>query len=458
MADPATISERFAAHAFHTSYSDLPAEVVDAAKAFVLDTIGVGVAGAGTPESRSLASVAGSWGSGAEARVWGQAVLLPAAHAALVTSHQTHCLEFDSIHEPAVVHPLTVLLPCLIADAERRSRHGERSSGEDLIAAVAVGVDIAGGLGDVTTTPLQFFRPGTAGLFGAVVALANARRLPPELTTEALGLAYGQVSGTMQPHTEGSPILPLQVGFNARSALNALDLALAGHTGPRQIFEGRFGYFRLIEADGRPDELADRLGSQWEIVRVSHKPFPSGRATHSGIDGTLRLMTEHGFTADDVDWVLAIVPPMIHHLVSRPLVEEPHPNYARLSLPFQIASALVDGRIDLDTVRPDRLNDPRIRELTTRVRIEVDDNPDPNAFDPQTLRIGLTDGSVREITLPRVLGSPPNPLSRAAQIDKFVACLRFGAPDWPETRAERIVDLVDRLETLDDLTPLLDLL
>ncbi len=449
-----SISRRFALHAARTRFDDLPSEVVLWAKAFILDTIGVGIAGGGTPESISLARVATGWGSGTEAVVWGQDIELPAQHAAMVVAHQVHCLEFDSIHEPAVVHPMTVVLPSLFAEDQRRVT----ASGQDIITAVVVGVDIAGGLGDVTTTPLQFFRPGTAGIFGAVAAIGSCRRLDVDVITDAFGLAYGQVSGTMQPHTEGSTMLPLLVGYNARNAVTSIDLALAGHTGPRQVFEGAFGYFRLIEAGGNPEQLADRLGSVWEITRTSHKPFPAGRATHSAIDGVLRLVAKHGIRADDVAEVVAIVPPMIHHLVARPLIDDPHPNYARLSLAFQVASALIDGRVDLATVRPERLKAPEIRALAEKVRILVDDNPDPNAFDPQTLRITLVDGTVHEITLPRVLGSPPNPLSRQAQLEKFRSCVSFGAPQWPSERADDLIDLVDRLEDLADLSMLYRLL
>jgi aconitate decarboxylase len=453
-----TISQRFADHAATTTWADLPDAARQATRILFLDTLGVGVAGANHPESRRVADVCASWGGRADASVWGTGQALPALHAAMVTSHQVHCLEFDSIHEPAVVHPMTVVLPVLVADAQRRRAQGETILGPELAAATAVGVDIAGGLGDVTTTALQFFRPGTAGLFGAVASVGNARRLPAEVITNAIGIALGEVSGTMQPHTEGSTLLPMQVAFNARSAITAIDLAMAGATGPLEVFEGPFGYFRLIEAGGEPDVLADRLGSHWEVAVTSIKPFPSGRATHSAIDGVLQLREQHRFSADDVESVHIDVPPMIHGLCSRTMVNDPTPNFVRLSIPFQVASALIDGFVDLTTARAERLTDPEIRRHAEKVSLAMDGNPDPNAFDPQKITVTLRNGQSHSITLPRVLGAPPNPLSRDQLEAKVRSCLAYGAPTWPSDRGDRLIDLVGRIDELDDAGPILDLL
>ena len=150
----------------------------------------------------------------------------------MVNSHQAHCLEFDCVHEPAVIHPMTVVLPAAVADVQARSRRGESTSGEELITGVALGVEVAAGLGTATTTALRFFRPCTNGLWGAVAALARLRGMCPAMTAHALGIAYGQLSGTMQPHSEGSALLALQMAFSARSALASVDLAEAGHAGP----------------------------------------------------------------------------------------------------------------------------------------------------------------------------------------------------------------------------------
>lgn len=453
-----TVSEVLADRIYRSRPADLSTPAVESTKTFILDTIGVGLAGARTPESRSLVETAQGWGGAGEASVWGRNLSLPPWAAAMANSHQAHCLEFDCVHEPAVIHPLTVVLPCAIADAQARARRGEITSGEQLITGVALGVELAAGLGTATTTALRFFRPATNGLWGAVAAVAWLRGMDASATAHALGISYGQLSGTMQPHSEGSALLPLQMAFSARNALTSVDLAEAGHAGPRAVIEGDFGFYGLIEEAGDIERLLDEWTRPWRITQVSHKPFPSGRATHSAIDGTLRLLRRHGFRADQVESVVVEVPSMINHLCARPLIPDATPNYLRLCIPYQIASALVDGFVDLSTVRPERLSDPAIRRHGAKVGIALNDTPDPNAFSPQTVIITLEDGAVHALTVKELPGSPASPLGRREYEGKFRSCVGFGADGWDSERTERVIDLVARLEDLEDVSALTDLL
>src|SRR5262249_29481016 len=156
---------------------------------------------------------------------------LPAAAAAMCNAYQVHNAEFDCLHEGAVVHALTVVLPATLAAAERKSS----VSGADLIAAVVLGVDVAAGLGVAAATGMRFFRPATAGCLGATAAVGRLMDLEHTAMVHALSIAYGQACGTMQAHAEGSGLLAMQMGFNARNALVACDLAARGFTGPRGV-------------------------------------------------------------------------------------------------------------------------------------------------------------------------------------------------------------------------------
>src|SRR3546814_15159188 len=96
---------------------------------------------------------------------------------------------------------------------------------------------------------LRFFRPAVGGGFGAVAAVGAAVGLDRERLLTAFGLYYAQAGGTMQAHTEGSPLLAMQVGFNARNAVPAVGLADAGVPGLRGTPAGRFGDLNLMEGD-----------------------------------------------------------------------------------------------------------------------------------------------------------------------------------------------------------------
>jgi 2-methylcitrate dehydratase PrpD len=289
-----------------------------------------------------------TWGHRGEARVWGNGKRLPAPAAAMCNAYQVHNAEFDCVHDEAVVHAMTVVLPVAIASAERR----KGVSGADLIAAVTLGVDVAASLGVAATTGLRSFRPATAGALGGTAALGKLTGLDHYAMINAFSIAYGQTCGTMQAHTEGSSLLAMQMGFNARNAVVACDLAARGFDGPKNVLEGPFGYFKLIETSGAPARLAQDLGRRRFITELAHKPFPSGRATHGIIEACLELRRQHGFRASTIDRVTARVPPLVRHLVGRPPQLQMSDNYARLCASYVAACALLKGSIGFEDFIP----------------------------------------------------------------------------------------------------------
>ena len=160
-----TVANRFAAHALETTFSDLPAAAVERAKVYVLDSFGVGISGSSVDGGEGLLRVASGWGDPA-VPVWGRAARLSAPAAAFLNAWQSHNQEFDCLHEGAVVHAMATVLPVTLAAAELR----RGVSGAELIAAIAIGTDIAAGLGLASQSAFRFFRPGTAGGFGSVAA------------------------------------------------------------------------------------------------------------------------------------------------------------------------------------------------------------------------------------------------------------------------------------------------
>jgi 2-methylcitrate dehydratase PrpD len=444
---------RLAAHVAHVRYDDLPPAAVAAAKIFVLDTLGVAVAGSGEPWAARLAATSAAWGAGDEARVWGTGVRRPGASAALVNAYQVHALEFDCVHEGAVVHPMATLLSAVLAASERDGG----VDGKRLVAAVAAGTDVACSIGAAARSAMRFFRPANAGAFGAVAALANLWHFDVEAALNAFGIVYGHVSGTLQPHLEGSMQLGVQMGFNARGALTAADLAASGFAGPRDVLEGRYGYFRLFEADTYDvDAALAGLGRTWRVGELSHKPFPSGRLTHGVVDAIAQLVEAHGIQARHVARVRAHVPPLVARLVGRPDLPVPDASYARLCLPFVAAVALCRGTVDVPDFRDDRLLASEVHDAARRIEIVPDGSADENAIVPQTVEVTLHDGRRHAVEVHRVLGHPERPLSRERHLEKFRRCLRYGARPVAAGSADALIALVDRLEHVSDLRELID--
>jgi 2-methylcitrate dehydratase PrpD len=433
-----------------TRFEDLPPLAVARAKVFILDTLGVGIAGSTGPKVEALTRVARSWGAGDEATVWASGARLPAPAAALINGYQIHALEYDCVHEPAVVHPMATLFSAVMAQAERAASQGRPVSGRDLILATVLGVETAALIGAGAKSAMRFFRPATAGGFGACAGVAKLQGLDVDTLMNAFGILYAQTSGTLQAHVEGSMVLGLQVGFNARAGLSAVDLAAAGLTGTRDNLTGPYGYYTLFEPQSDLAPWWAKLGQEWQITRLAHKPFPSGRLTHAAVDAVQRARAERDFAAADIASVECWLPPLAYRLCGRPDIPAPAANYAKLCVPFVFGVEAVHRKVDPRAFRGDALLDPAVHGVAAKVTVHQDDNPDPNALWPQRFAIRLKDGRVWDQVVDKAIGHPDNPLSHAAHLDKFRLCWSLATPALDISGAERMVGLVERLETLED--------
>ncbi|WBQ13380.1 MmgE/PrpD family protein [Hyphomonadaceae bacterium BL14] len=416
--------EAFVRHVLRQDWGAIPAPARAAAQAFLLDTLAVGIAGRRAWLADKVLDVARSWGSADAqtpgAHVFGGGPHLPAPSAAFVNGFQIHCQEYDCVHEPAVVHPMAVIGAALMAEAEARP-----VSGADFLAALTGAVDVAAGLGVAALSPIRFFRPATAGLFGATLGIARLRGASLDQALDALGYALAQAAGTMQAHVEGKPALPLQIAGAARAALVANDLAAAGIPGPHDVFEGPYGYLSLFEERSDLAPVIASLGRTFRIAEVSYKPFPTGRAAQGGIVLMQRLR-DSGVRARDIAAVRLIAPPLIERLVGRPARADMQVNYTRLCFAYCGALALREGHVRLDGFTPGALTNRDTLALAARIEVVSDGTDNPAAFAPQTLEARLVSGETRTLTLDALYGSPADPMRGADIAAKRAECLAFG--------------------------------
>jgi len=451
--------DRFAAHVVSASYDDFPDETLTIAKKFILDTIGVCLMGSSGPWVTELIQAHHYPSTKGIARVIGSDAALTAQSAAMCNAYQMHNSEFDCFHEGAVVHPLTCVLAACLAEIDKLTLSKKDTiTGRHLIQAVTLGVDVACNIGIASQTGLRFFRPGTCGAFGATAAIGVLRRLTKKEMINAFGIVFAQMCGTMQAHTEGSPLLGMQMGFNARNAIIACDIARQGIPAPRDILEGPFGYFKLFEGKYDFDNILTNLGKNWRINEISHKPFPSGRATHGIIDACLRLREKYHINEKIIDNIKARVPPLVHHLVGRPVKDNMNINYARLCAQFTAAEVLIAGKLNPESFNTNKINNQETINLAKKIIIEVDGNPDPNTLTPLLVEVTYNDGSSKIESICNVIGHPSNPMSRNEWINKFKHNWSLSAIKLDTNNCEKVIDSIEDLENQSSVGAIINML
>ena len=453
MSQPINAIALLLAHIENTAYEQLPDTTIAACKTFILDSLGVGISGSRVPQVSQLKQAVKQWGQAEQAQVWVTGEWLPAASAAAINGYQIHNQEWDCVHEPAVVHPMAVILSSLMAYGQAHNL-----SAKQLILGVTLAVDVATLIGQCVTSSLKFFRPSVCGCLGATAGMCAMLGVKGEMLANALGIAYSQISGTMQSHVEGSPMLAMQIGVNAATAIRAVDMARAGLEGPKDILQGPYGYFHLFEDSYDLAPLRDKVGREFQIEQVSHKPFPTGRAGHGTIDGLQRLQRTHGFSAKEVAKIDVYAPPLINKLVGRPVKLGMDASYAKLCNGYIAASGLLKGDVGVTDFSADCLADPDILTLGAKVDTHLNHVTDPNALAPVRVEVRLTSGQQYQIEIADVLGSPQNPLDRQAQLAKFRAACKSAIDPFAEDKIAFLIKRIDQLEQIPNINHLVDAL
>jgi 2-methylcitrate dehydratase PrpD len=447
-----TAAQQIATFAVSLRASDLPGDVLEAARLHTLDALGCGIAAHALGEAQYAAASALEDGTGGTATAIGVAEPLAAPAAAFVNGTLCHALDFDDTHPHSIVHVSASIVPAALAAAQAYG-----ASGADAVAAIVAGNETSIRLGMAAGGAFHargFHPTGVCGVFGATVTAARLRGLDAGQTANALGLAGSMASGLLEFLADGSETKPLHPGLAAQAGLTAARLAAHGATGPSTVFEGRFGlynaYLRGVEVD-LAAQFAD-LGDRWETPRIAFKPYPACHYVHAPVDAFAQLIRAHGLTAGSVERLVAFSDLTGESLVLAPLADKRMPRSvydAKFSLPYCLAALLVNGKLDVTSFTPEAIVDRGVLAVASRVDYEVRDYaPVPDAFSGG-VRVVTRDGRTLEAELRHQRGGLENPMTSGDIADKYRANAALGLD---EAELASLQSLVLSLESQPDLS------
>lgn len=359
-----SLEEQIVAFVVNTTYNSLPSKVIEITKTEVLDFIGVALAGSEAPGVKEIKSLLIEMGGKKEARILGDYKKLPSYNAAQINAVMGHALDFDDVHEIAVIHPGVITIPVAIALAEKMKK-----SGKDLITAIAIGVDLACRL---AMAPIPEKRAVATGwhlttLFGYLVAAAVAAKLLDlnmEMTHNAMGIAYHLCSGNGQCVKDGALTKRFGPSFAVRDGILSALLAKKGVTGARNFLEGEWGLYKLyFGGNYNRDLIVKDLGNVYNNIYVNFKPYPCCRGVHPAIDAALTIVKTYKIDPEEIDKVIIEVSEGHYALLCSPENRKIYPQNivdAQFSIPWGVAVALAKGNVDLEGFTDVAIRDPRI--------------------------------------------------------------------------------------------------
>lgn len=452
------LTEQVVQFVLHTKYKDIPSEAIRLAQGFILDGLGVTLAGTTEEGSRIIQSYVRKFGGKSEATVIGCGFQAPAAKAALVNGVSGHAMDYDdtqlSTSKEAVygllTHPTVPVLSAALAVAETK-----KASGEEVLLAYILGVEVECRIADAIKPrhyQSGFHSTATMGGLGSAVAAGKLLGLKAEALARTLGIAASMAAGLRENF--GTMTKPLHAGRAAENGVTAAQLAEQGFTAALNILEAKRGFFNAMAGGYNEEKITGRLGRPYFIKEpgISIKPYPSGSLSHPAQDLILELVKNNDLHADAIESIEvgtnSNVPNALIYPMPKTALE------GKFSIPFCMAIGVLERKAGIAQFRDRKVREPKVVELMRRVTLSVDPELEALGYDQvrSRIRIKLKDGRAIEGRADVARGHPVKPLSWAEIGEKFRDCARLVLS---RRNTEEAIELVGNLERMRSILPLI---
>jgi 2-methylcitrate dehydratase PrpD len=326
-----------------------------------------------------------------------------------------------------VIHAGGVVGPAVLALAERTPVNGR-----DFLHAFMLGIEVACRVG-LAVYPWHYARgwhiTGTAGTFGAAAAAGKLLGLDEQRMTWALGIAATQAAGLREMF--GSMCKNLHGGRAAQNGLNAALLARNGFTSSEHALEAPRGFAHVLGEAPNLAAITDGLGTTFEVLQNTYKPFPCGVVIHPVIDGCATLKSLHEIPDADIRRIALRVNPLVLELCGRKTPATT--SEAKLSVYHSAAAALLRGRMTELEYAVSYVADPEVVALRDKVIATADAAIREDEAD---VVIEFADGKTLHHHVDYVVGSTHRPMSDADIEAKF---RRLAAPVLPPVAVDQLI-------------------
>jgi 2-methylcitrate dehydratase PrpD len=438
---------------------NLPPEVVMRAKQRVLDTVGclIGSYQAGIAEQ--IREFVLSQGGAPEATLLPGGQKTTVSLACLAHATYMHGMELTDAAPRGTVHPGNEIVPAALAGAEKR-----KLGGAAVIAAVAAGYEVEIRIGRALF-PSAFYRgwwtPGLFGGIGSAVTMAHLLGVDAKGMDNTIGIALNLLpTASAKANEEGETIKWLIGGQSSSAGILAAEMASRGVKGMRDVVKG---WLPVIADKVLPERLTEGVREdggfdQWEILSgVLTKHYATVGPLTASLDATFDLVEKNKIAADDIKEI------HVDAMRRTAIFNTVHPGNevaARASLPYCLAVAVCrkDPALLLGPAfHDDVLKDKAVWAAADKVRITENEDYEQRYPAQSLARVTITlkngksfsqeeDRSARG----RYLTPTDEDIARKFRL--------IAVPVLGKARAEKVIELAGRLESMRDIGELVQAL
>ncbi|TXN02573.1 MmgE/PrpD family protein [Methylobacterium sp. WL103] len=432
------VTHTLARYVVNARFEDLPETVRREATRTFLNWVGVAIGGSHHETLDVAVSALAPFSGPPQAGLFGRTERFDIMNAAFLNGVSSHIFDYDDTHLKTVIHPAGPVASAILAYAEMHP-----VSGRDFLNALVLGIETECRIGNAVYPnhyDVGWHITGTAGVFGAAAAAGKLMGLTEQQMVFALGLAASQPVGLRESF--GSMNKSFNPGRAAANGLFAAILAAKGFTSSDGMIEAKRGWANTVSTKQDYREITEELGTRFESLLNTYKPFACGIVMHPAIDAAIQLRDEQHLKPDQIARVDLKVHPLVLELTGKTAPQSGLEG--KFSIFHAVAVALVEGAAGEKQFSDRAVRDPVVVALREKVVPVVTPGIAAAQVD---MTVTLKDGRTLHRRIEHAIGSVERPMTDAALERKFTD-LADGV--LPEAQARRVMALCWSLETLGD--------
>jgi 2-methylcitrate dehydratase PrpD len=454
------VTKELVDYATRTSFEMHPAEVIEKVKLHIMDNIGCSLGGSRSAIGRAVLPPFTAMGGSSDSTLIGGGLKVPAIQAAFVNGTNANALDYDDTYlSDAIGHPGSSTIPAALAVGEWR-----QASGKEVINAIITAYEAGNRIGlaiQPTRERLQkVWGFGTWQTFCAAIAAARVMDLDTDRMFNAFGIAgataplpctqkWGWDFSERPIHWVKEP-----TGWPCWTGTLAAVLAENGFIGNRYILDGENGFWIMAGSDQCDyDKMVAGLGREYTIMNdMSIKPYSCCRWQHPALDCIKQIKTRYRLKPEDVDQVIIN---SFSWVKTQEVYEMKSAVDAQFCIPYTAAMVLLGHSPGPGWYSEEKLNDPSIRALSSKVRVNLDPELERVYLEEgeQTARVEVITGQGDRwsefVRIPS--GDPRNPLSPEAVEDKFREQASFALGRDAVDQAVEMIAGFEKLSNVNEL-------
>ncbi|EED34730.1 putative MmgE/Prp family protein [Luminiphilus syltensis NOR5-1B] len=445
-------------------FKDLPPEVVDRLKLLTLNIVGKAFAGSATSLGAKYLKLGQAMGGGSsDARVIASDITLSCPAATYVNSGYATALDYDDTLHWALIHPGNAAVTSGLAVGSAHNR-----SGKDFLTALVLGYEVGGRIALAAQPSVERFKD-VWGLgnqsFTSAPVVGRLLNLSADQMYSALGITgvYSVVPSAwtyLGPGTRPMREVKMAWGWSAMVGVTGATAASLDLTMQQElsIFDSEEGWHLMHGADKMESEkMTDGLGERWDVLTTAYKAYSACYLIFGVCDAVQVAIGDRSIGPEDVEKVVVSGGEWITKRLSD--TSPVGPVDAQFSTEWCVSMIIMQIPPGPEWCSDETMANPVARALTKRVEVAFDEHADAAWLDDgkslNSVTIVLKNGEELTGAVDEPKGEPGNPITESEVRETFH---RLAAYAVDADRAAKIEQVIDRLDTLENISELTELL